>query len=98
MNYFSNKRIAITNRNSFLLASLFVRPSYNHYYFGDYYGSGYDRLGFVPWTDFRYGRRNIRRAPVKKTNDDKDRGPEHATCVLPMLVGIPPLGGDLHPG
>jgi hypothetical protein len=35
---------------------LFIRPSYSHYYFGDYYGSGYDRLGFVPWTDFRYGR------------------------------------------
>jgi hypothetical protein len=40
----------------FLLSSLFVRPSYSHYYFGDYYGSGYDGLGFVPWTDFRYGR------------------------------------------
>jgi WXXGXW repeat (2 copies) len=42
--------------DSFLLAALFVRPTYNHYYFGDYYGSNYDRLGFVPWTDHRYGR------------------------------------------
>lgn len=42
--------------DSFLLSSLFVRPSYNQYYFGDYYDQRYDRLGFVPWTDFRYGR------------------------------------------
>lgn len=42
--------------DNFLLSSLFVRPSYNQYYFGDYYDQRYDRLGFVPWTDFRYGR------------------------------------------
>jgi hypothetical protein len=22
---------------------------------------------------------------------------EHVACVLPMLVGVPPLGGALHP-
>jgi len=38
-----------------LLGSLFVRPSYSHYYFGDYYGAGYDRLGFQPW--FTHGSR-----------------------------------------
>jgi hypothetical protein len=37
-----------------LLTSLFVRPSYCHYYFGDYYGPNYARLGFTPW--FKYGR------------------------------------------
>ena len=42
--------------DGFLLSSLFVRPSYGQYYFGDYYDQRYDRLGFVPWHDFRYGR------------------------------------------
>lgn len=42
--------------DNFLLSSLFVRPSYNQYYFGDYYDQRYDRLGFVPWTNYRYGR------------------------------------------
>lgn len=28
---------------------LFVRPSYGHYYFGDYYAAGYDNLGIYPW-------------------------------------------------
>jgi len=31
---------------------LFVRPSYGHYYFGDYYAVRYEGLGFRPW--FRY--------------------------------------------
>ncbi len=38
-----------------LLGSLFVRPAYSHYYFGDYYGAAYDRLGFQPW--FTHGPR-----------------------------------------
>ncbi len=38
-----------------LLANLFVRPDYCHYYFGDYYGPGYLNRGFTPW--FAYGRR-----------------------------------------
>ncbi len=37
----------------FLLGALFVRPSYCHYYFGDYFGAGYGRNGFVPWFDYR---------------------------------------------
>jgi WXXGXW repeat (2 copies) len=39
-----------------LFGSLFVRPEYNRYYFGDYYGPEYDRQGFVPWFDHRMGR------------------------------------------
>lgn len=39
-----------------LLSCLFVRPSYCHYYFGDYYGPAYAGLGFQPW--FAYGRRH----------------------------------------
>ncbi|MDY6881576.1 MAG: hypothetical protein SV686_15155 [Thermodesulfobacteriota bacterium] len=29
--------------------SLFLRPRYNHYYFGDYYDVRYYRKGFFPW-------------------------------------------------
>ena len=29
--------------------SLFLRPSYNHYYFGDYYDARYYQRGFYPW-------------------------------------------------
>jgi hypothetical protein len=32
-----------------LTFSLFSRPSYCHYYFGDYYGAAYVGLGFRPW-------------------------------------------------
>jgi len=32
---------------------LFLRPSYGHYYFGDYYGANYSTYGFYPW--FAYG-------------------------------------------
>jgi hypothetical protein len=32
-----------------LLSALFVRPIYDHYYFGDYYGDQYQQLGFYPW-------------------------------------------------
>ncbi len=28
---------------------LFLRPSYGHYYFGDYYGSNYSTNGYYPW-------------------------------------------------
>jgi len=40
--------------DNFLLSALFVRP--DHYYFGDYYDPRYAGLGFVPWSDHRYGR------------------------------------------
>jgi len=32
-----------------LVDSLFVRPGWRHYYFGDYYGPAYAKLGFSPW-------------------------------------------------
>jgi hypothetical protein len=31
---------------------LFLRPSYGHYYFGDYYASSYSSRGFSPWFSF----------------------------------------------
>jgi hypothetical protein len=39
-----------------LLGSLFVRPSFGRYYFGDYYGAGYNQQGFVPWFNYGLGR------------------------------------------
>lgn len=42
--------------NSFLFGALFVRPTWAHYYFGDYFEAGYQRQGFVSWVDFRVGR------------------------------------------
>ncbi len=41
-----------------LLSSLFVRPAYHQYYFGDYYAPGYFQTGIYPWYSFhqsRYG-------------------------------------------
>jgi hypothetical protein len=40
----------------FLMAALFVRPSYCHYYFGDYFEQSYERAGFTPWVDYRVAR------------------------------------------
>lgn len=41
-----------------LALHLFVRPSYRHYYFGDYYDDGYySRWGMIPWYDCHYGGR-----------------------------------------
>lgn len=40
----------------FLPTALFVRPRWCHYYFGDYFGDRYARLGFTPWIDYRIGR------------------------------------------
>ena len=34
---------------SLLTVNFFVRPSYCHYYFGDYYGANFVSLGFSPW-------------------------------------------------
>jgi hypothetical protein len=34
-----------------LRLSLFARPSYSHYYFGDYYDDSYVRIGIYPWCD-----------------------------------------------
>jgi hypothetical protein len=38
-----------------LLSVLWVRPSFCHYYFGDYFGDRFANLGFFPWCEF--GRR-----------------------------------------
>lgn len=43
---------------SALMTSLFVRPSYGSYYFGDYYAPSYNQSGIYPWYAFhgsRYG-------------------------------------------
>ena len=47
-----------------LTASLFIRPSYNHYYFGDYYGPAAlgPRGGYVPW--FAYQQQRIGYDPL----------------------------------
>ncbi len=39
--------IAVNVTDSFF--HLWVRPSYRHYYFGDYYDSRYSNWGFMPW-------------------------------------------------
>jgi WXXGXW repeat (2 copies) len=36
---------------------LFVRPSYCHYYFGDYFGPSYATIGFSPWFSLSFGGR-----------------------------------------
>jgi hypothetical protein len=41
-----------------LVTHLFLRPRYQHYYFGDYYASNYLGAGYMPWFSFhssRYG-------------------------------------------
>src|SRR5205814_6457884 len=35
-----------------VLDSLFLRPGSCHYYFGDFYGPAYARLGFRPWHSY----------------------------------------------
>ena len=35
---------------------LFLRPHYQHYYFGDYYASNYAAAGFYPWFSYNSGR------------------------------------------
>ncbi|MCL4855069.1 MAG: YXWGXW repeat-containing protein, partial [Bryobacteraceae bacterium] len=36
---------------------LFLRPGYQHYYFGDYYAASYSNAGFYPWFSFHSNRR-----------------------------------------
>lgn len=41
-----------------LIDNLFLRPTYRHYYFGDYYAANYRGRGILPWFTFnnsRYG-------------------------------------------
>lgn len=40
----------------YLVDSLFVRPRYGHYYFGDYYDEHYVRDGIYPWFSFHNSR------------------------------------------
>lgn len=54
--YVYTPRIGILG--SALLTSLFVRPSYHQYYFGDYYAASNFQSGIYPWYSFhqsRYG-------------------------------------------
>ena len=39
------------------VTSLFVRPSYNQYYFGDYYAESDARAGILPWYSFHQSHR-----------------------------------------
>ena len=37
-------------------SQLFLRPNYQHYYFGDYYGSNYATAGYHPWFSYNSSR------------------------------------------
>ena len=37
-----------------LTVHLFCRPTYSHYYFGDYYSTAYVHLGFYPWYEYHH--------------------------------------------
>jgi len=39
-----------------LLAAMFARPAFGHYYFGDYFGQTYRQAGYVPWIDYHVAR------------------------------------------
>jgi hypothetical protein len=52
---FSYSPAMVINPNVFS-SHLFLRPSYGHYYFGDYYGSNYASIGFSPWFSFASSR------------------------------------------
>lgn len=47
---------AITIAAGGLMASLFVRPSFGVYYFGDYYAANYASVGIYPWFTFHQSR------------------------------------------
>ena len=40
----------------FLAGALFVRPAWDHYYFGDYYDPSYSKAGIYPWFAFHNSR------------------------------------------
>ncbi len=40
-----------------LTLNLFARPSYDHYYYGDYYGQNYASFGIQPWYSYNTGGR-----------------------------------------
>jgi hypothetical protein len=43
-------------------SQLFLRPNYQHYYFGDYYGSNYANAGYYPW--FLYNSSRVGYDPI----------------------------------
>lgn len=51
---FSYSPFAVVNAGVFA-NQLFLRPNYQHYYFGDYYASSYGSAGFYPWFSFSAG-------------------------------------------
>lgn len=51
--------------DTLLLGSLFVQPAFGHYYFGDYYGPMYARMGYE--SVFMYGRRRYDSIVVYET-------------------------------
>jgi YXWGXW repeat-containing protein len=53
---FSYSPATVINADVFV-SHLFLRPSYGHYYFGDYYGSNYADAGFSPWFSYNSSRR-----------------------------------------
>ena len=50
-------RPSIVVRLDMLITSLFSRPRYRHYYFGDYYDRRYALVGIHPWYEYRSDRR-----------------------------------------
>ena len=49
-------RPSIVLDTRYLAFSLFARPSYQHFYFGDYYDSSYLSAGIYPWFSFHYSK------------------------------------------
>lgn len=48
--YFYQPRCVINTSNLFV--HLWVRPTYSHYYFGNYYGPSYVNRNFTPWCNY----------------------------------------------
>jgi len=61
-----------------LVNHLFLRPRYQHYYFGDYYATDYRSAGFLPWFSINTGRSAY--DPIyahQRWQHREDRGWEH---------------------
>lgn len=53
---------------------LFVRPTYSHYYFGDYYDTGYTNRGYVAWSTYSVRRQVYDPLFVYNVNRYRSRG------------------------
>lgn len=53
-NYVYRPRYPLADSTSVLL-SLFIRPGYPHYYYGDFFGPLHAKHGYRPWYDLGYG-------------------------------------------